>query len=194
MELEPNVFGQDKINGFSSKAQLWHVESGNLEMFTLTKQQQNVNTTTMCEIIVKHVKTPEEKMLFLFLFSLHGMPWVGWEPTELSLTGAGETNWTETKTPGLEVSFADLPLDGCWLATDKESVQFMVLEALTRSYCTLSPPALQEGLYHLISRLELPGLIQRSQCCTVPVLRNQTQPRVGKLYVWTSPRDIFPNW
>ncbi|XP_035228567.1 protein FAM200A-like [Stegodyphus dumicola] len=57
----------DKINGFRSKVQLWHqhVESGNLEMFTLTMQWQGVHTAALCEIIV-HLKTLEEKLSFYF--------------------------------------------------------------------------------------------------------------------------------
>ena len=58
----------DKMNGFRSKVQLWqqHVESGNLEMFSLTNKQQDVNTAALCEIIVNHLNTLEEKLSFYF--------------------------------------------------------------------------------------------------------------------------------
>lgn len=70
----------DKINGFHSKVLLWlqHVESGNLEMFPLTNKWQDVNTAALCEIIVKHLKTLEEKMSF-YLSS----------PPQSTLTGLG---------------------------------------------------------------------------------------------------------
>ena len=58
----------DKIKGFRSKVQLWqqHVEGGNLEMFPLLNKWQDVNTAALCEIIVTHLKTLEEKMTFYF--------------------------------------------------------------------------------------------------------------------------------
>ena len=58
----------DKTNGFRSKVQLWqqHVESGNLEMFPLTYKWLGVNTTALCEIIVKHLKILEQKISFYF--------------------------------------------------------------------------------------------------------------------------------
>ena len=63
----------DKINGFRSKVHLWqqHVESGNLEMFPLTKKWQIVHTVQMCEIIRKHLKTL--KMSFYFYSALTGL-------------------------------------------------------------------------------------------------------------------------
>ena len=43
---------RDKIKGFRSKVHLWqqHVESGNREMFPLTKKWQNVHTAALCEM------------------------------------------------------------------------------------------------------------------------------------------------
>ena len=44
----------DKINGFCSKVHLWqqHVESANLDMFALTMKSHDVNTASLCEIII----------------------------------------------------------------------------------------------------------------------------------------------
>lgn len=86
----------DKINGFHSKVQLWqqHVERGNLEMFTLNKQWQDVNTAALCEIIVKHLKTLEEKMSFYFSSaSIECLDWVRDPHSSASVfTGTGGTN------------------------------------------------------------------------------------------------------
>ena len=42
------------------------VESGNLEMFPLTYKWLGVNTTALCEVIVKHLKILEQNMSFYF--------------------------------------------------------------------------------------------------------------------------------
>ena len=56
------------MNGFRLKVQLWqqHVQRGNLEMFPLTEKLHDGNTAAMCEMIGKHLKTLEEKLLFYF--------------------------------------------------------------------------------------------------------------------------------
>ena len=59
---------------FVQRVHLWqqHVESGNLEMFPLSKIWQNVHAAALGEIIVKHLKTLEEKMSFYFFSALTG--------------------------------------------------------------------------------------------------------------------------
>ena len=61
---------KDKINGFRSRISLWrqHLERGDtLEMFPRAqKWQEQVNTSALCELIKKHLKTLEEKISFYF--------------------------------------------------------------------------------------------------------------------------------
>ena len=60
----------DKINGFCSRISLCrqHLERGDtLEMFPLAqKWQEQVNTSALCKLIKKHLKTLEEKISFYF--------------------------------------------------------------------------------------------------------------------------------
>lgn len=70
----------DKVNGFRSKVQLWqqHVESGNLEMFPLANNWQDVNTAALCEIIgANTLENSSGEDVILFLFSLHRVPRLG---------------------------------------------------------------------------------------------------------------------
>ena len=104
----------DKMNGFCSKVHLWrqHVESGNFEMFPLTKKWQNVHTAVLCEIIGKHLNTLKEKMSFIFLFILD---WVR-DPYSSAIVGKDITLQEQEELTalkqnrGLELGFADLSL------------------------------------------------------------------------------------
>lgn len=126
----------DKINGFHSKVQLWqqHVERGNLEMFTLNKQWQDVNTAALCEIIVKHLKTLEEKMSFYFSSaSIECLDWVRDPYSSASVfTGTGGTKWTETK-PWFKAKL-------CWSAFG----QFLVV------YCQGVPHSGKQSYFDIV--------------------------------------------
>ncbi|KAK3795282.1 hypothetical protein RRG08_055844 [Elysia crispata] len=114
----------DKINRFRSKVQLWqqHVETGNLEMFLLTIKWLDVNNAGLCETIVKHLKSLEEKMSFYFpSASTECLDWVRDPFSSALAVGKDITFKEQEELTELRQAFADLPLDIFWWAAAKES-------------------------------------------------------------------------
>lgn len=83
----------DKINGFCSKVQLWqqHVESGNLEMFPLTKKWQDVNTAALCETVGEHLKTLENMSFYFSSAFTECLDWVRDPYSSTSVVGKDMT-------------------------------------------------------------------------------------------------------
>lgn len=65
---ENQLTSTDKIFRFHSTVQLWRqsVESANLEMFPHTQKWEEVNSAAMCETVVKHLQTLEQKLCCYF--------------------------------------------------------------------------------------------------------------------------------
>ena len=121
----------DKINRFRSRNSLWrqHLERGDtLEMFPRAqKWQEQVNTSALCELIKKHLKTLEEKISFYFpSANTNSFDWVR-DPyrsvvdKDTNLTLQEQEQLIELKEDcTLKLLHAALQLDSFWLTAAKE--------------------------------------------------------------------------